>query len=210
MKIKCNLCKKKQKTILTVLFFLSFVILGQKQLKAQSYIQTRLGMGWGRYAPINKEELDRNEHDFKLGTIFDVEFGQKIGLKGSNEKFALLIGARLHYNLRLLEGNYTSETWEPEANINTHIFGFYVTPGVIMKISDRFNMFLQTNIGPSFVLWFQDGVFTNSFWKFYIPIDIGGEYKLKDDLNLTFGINVQLPIYYSTAETLFLGIKKVF
>ena len=193
-----------------VMFSLFLVFLGQEKLIAQSYLHTRAGLGWGRYAPYNKEELDRNEHDFKLGVIVDAEYGRRFGLKGSDGRFSLLMGGRLHYNLRVLEGIYTKDRWEPDANINAHIFSAFLTPGASVRISNKFSIFLQVNVGPSFVLWYQDGEYMDSFWVFYVPIDVGGEYKLKDDLSLTFGINVQLPIYTGTAETLFLGIRKDF
>ena len=192
---------------LGVLFFIFFI---QEQAIAQSYLHTRFGLGWGRYAPYNKEELDVNEHNIKLGAIIDIEYGQKFVLKGANEKFALLLGGRFGYNLRIIEGTYTANTWDPNADIDAHMFSAFLTPGVSMKVSNRFSIFFQANIGPTFILWYQDQTYRNSFWVFYLPLDLGGEYKLKNDLSLTFGINVQMPIYTGTAETLMFGIRKEF
>ena len=173
-------------------------------LRAQTYIQTRVGFGSGRYGPLNKNELDRNEHDFKYGAIVDIELGRKYG----NEKFAFLLGTRLQYNLRVLKGIYTVNRWEPDPNINAHVFGAFITLGITTKIFNKLSTSLQANVGGSYIRWYQDGVFKNSFWVFYLPIDGSFEYELKNNLNLVFGLSVQMPIYTGTAETLFLGIRK--
>ncbi len=182
----------------------NFFIISSIQLNAQTYLQTRVGFGTGRYAPFNKSELDRNEHDFKYGAIIDVEIGRKYG----DKKVAFLLGTRLQYNLRALKGIYTINRWKPDANINAHIFGAFLTPGITTKISNKLSLSLQANIGGSYVRWYQEGVFKDSFWVFYLPVDTSFEYQLKDKLNLVLGISVQMPIYTGTAETFFLGIRK--
>jgi len=46
--------------------------------------------------------------------------------------------------------------------------------------------------------------------KIFNKFSLGEKYKLKNKLNLTFSINMQMPIYTGTAETLMLGIRKNF
>lgn len=186
---------------------LLFIAFGHASLIAESYTHTRVGIGSGRYAPYDKEELNRDEHDFKFGAIIDFEYGEKFKL---NENFSFLLGAKAHYNLRKMEGTYTLNKHEPNAKIDAHVFGAYLTPGISMEVSKKFNLFLQANIGATFILWYQDDSYRDSFWVFYLPVDLGAEYKLKDDLSLTFGLNVQVPIYSSTAETVVLGLRKNF
>ena len=189
-----------------LVIFILFVFLGHESVMAQSYIHSRVGLGWGRYGPYDAEALDVNEHNIKFATIVDFEYGQKFVLK--NEKFALLLGGRFGYNWRNIEGTFTENTWDPEAAIDAHMFSAFVTPGISMKFNDRLGMFLQANVGPTYIRWYQDGELKNTFWVFYLPVDLGLEYKLKDDLNLTLGINVQMPIYTGTQETVMLGIRK--
>ncbi|MCK5907660.1 MAG: outer membrane beta-barrel protein [Flavobacteriales bacterium] len=193
---------------LRLVVLILFVLLGQKHMMAQSYLHSRVGLGWGRYGPYDEEKLDVNEHNIKLGVIVDLEYGREFVLK--NEKFALLLGGRFGYNLRVIEGTFRENEWDPDADIDAHMFSAFLTPGASMKFNDRFSMFLQANVGPTFILWYQDGDFRDSFWVFYLPVDLGVEYQLKEDLNLTFGINVQMPIYTGTQETLMLGIRKEF
>ncbi len=76
-----------------------------------------------------------------------------------------------------------------------------------MKLNDNFSIFLQAIVGLTFVLWYQDIEYKKSLWVFYLPVDLGLDYKFKDNLSLTFGINVQMPIYTGTQETIMLGIK---
>ena len=192
------------------MFLVLFIILGNHQLVAQTYLQASVGLGWGRYAPYNQKDLDRNEHDVKYGAIIDVELGRKLKLKGAAERFSLSVGARLSYNLRAIKGIYTINRWEPDANINAHIYSVFLTLGTSMRISNKFSVFLQGNIGPSYIQWYQEKIYKDSFWVFYLPVDVGAAYKLKDDLSLTFGLNVQMPIYTGTGETIFLGIRKEF
>ena len=193
-----------------VIFFLCFILFGQTHSMAEPYQHIRLGIGGGEYGPLDKNELDRDEHDFNYGAMIDFEVGRKFKLKNFDDKFSFLIGTRVGYTLRDLKGIYTINKQDKDANIKVDIYSLFLTPGVSMKISNRLSIFAQANIGPSYIRWYEAGTHKDSFWVFYLPIDIGGEYKLKKDLFLTAGINTQLPIYTSIADTIFLGIRKEF
>lgn len=193
------------KTMKFLIVFFMLVIFSPIQLRAQTYVQTRVGFGTGQYLPLNKNKLDRDEHDFKYGAIADVEVGRKYG----TEKFSSIVGIRLQYNLRALKGIYTVNRWEPDPNINVHVIGTFITTGITMKIVNKLSLSVQSNIGGSYVRWYQDGVFKDSFWKFYLPVDTSFEYELKENLNLVFGVSMQVPIYASTTETVFIGLKKI-
>ncbi len=189
-----------------VITFLFCAVFWTNQLVAQSYIQTRVGYVTGRYKALDKNVLDRDEHDFLGGAMFDIEYGRRLG----NEKISFLIGGRLQYSLRVLEGTYSANIWEPDADIKAHIPSIFLTIGGRAKIINKFNLLLQANIGPSYVLWYQDGKHTNSFWKFYLPIDTGIEYEFKDDWSLVGGVTVTPPIYLSTTVNYFFGLRKEF
>ena len=193
---------------LSIVFIIIFVFYGQNDLMAQSYLHSRIGLGWGRYAPYDKDKLDVNEHNIKMATIVDFEYGQKFSLK--NKNFALLLGGRFGYNWRDIEGTFTENTWDPSDAIDAHMFSLFLTPGVSLKIKDKFCLYFQVNVGPTYILWYNDGKLVNTFWVFYLPVDLGLEYEIKENIDLTFGINVQMPIYTGTQETIMLGIRKSF
>lgn len=189
-----------------IVFFVFCATFWADQLLAQSYVQTRLGYGTGRYKPLDKDKLNRDEHDFLGGGIFDVELGRSFG----SERFSLLLGGRLQYSLRVLEGIYSENTSSPDVNINVHVVSVFFTIGGRVRIINKFNALVQVNIGPSYILWYQDGKYANSFWKFYLPLDGGFEYELKDSLSLVSGVSVVPPIYLSTTVNYFIGIRKEF
>jgi len=170
----------------------------------------RGGLGKGRYAPYDKDALDHDEHYVPLTTLVDVEYGLKIETKTFDERWTFLLGARASYNLRFIEGIYTENTWDPDAKIKANLYSLFLTPGVAMDISNNFSIGIQANVGPTYITWYQDSVYKNNFWVFYLPVDFSGEYTFENNYSLTFGINVQMPIYTGTAETIFVGVRKIF
>ena len=193
-----------KKVQLSVVFVVIFMFYGQEKIMAQSFFHTRIGIGHGRFSPLDKEKLDVNEHEI-YGAIIDFEYGKQFAL---NDRFSLLLGIRNSYGFRSVEGTYTIVTWTDEHAANTHSISLYLTPGLSMELSEKFSMLFQVNLGPTYVLW--KGDVTHANLLFYVPLDLAAEYKLKNDLSFTFGINVQLPIYTSTQETIMLGLRKSF
>lgn len=198
------------RTIKSSIILIAFFCFDGPKTMAQHYLHVRVGFGWGRYAPIDKEKLLLDEHNVNLGIITDVEYGKRLLLKCADEKFSLSLGGRFSYNLRRIEGTFTSVTWDPYTKINAHVFSVFLTTGAAMRVSKKFNAFFQFNIGPDLVLWYQDQKYIDYFWVFYMPVDLGIEYMLKDDLRLTLAVNAQIPIYKSTAETIMFGVRKSF
>ena len=121
-----------------------------------------------------------------------------------------MIGARLSYTLRSLTGVYTVNRWDPDVDINAHMFSAYLTLGTLIKVSNKFKVFFQVNGGPTSVQWYESGQYKDSFVAYYLPIDIGAEYEIRDKVSLTFGFNVKAPLYKSTAEVMYVGIRKEF
>ena len=195
-----------KKTVIALICLLS----AQQFLMAQSYLHTRVGAGWGRYAPYDKEALDHDEHYVNYALLADVEYGAELHIRGMYDNLSLLLGVRAGYNLRDIQGIYTKNRWEPDANITANMYSGFVTLGTSLQLSKNFSMFLQANIGPTYITWYQEGQYKDHFWVFYLPMDLGGTYKLQDDLFLTFGLNIQMPIYTGTQETFVIGIKKAF
>ncbi len=76
---------------LQIVIFLLFITMCPMNLLAQSYVQTRIGYVTGRFRPLDKNLLNRDEHDFIGGFMVDTEIGRRFG----NNRFALLMGGRL-------------------------------------------------------------------------------------------------------------------
>ena len=182
----------------------------ESSYEAKSYLHTRVGLGSGRYAPYDEDALDHNEHDIPLTALVDIEYGLKFKSKALDERLTFLLGARASYSLRFIEGIYTESTWDPDAKIEANLYSLFLTPGIAMDVTNNFSMYIQANVGATYITWYQDDVYKNNFWVFYLPVDFAGEYSFENDYSLTFGLNVQMPIYTGTAEMLFVGVRKTF
>ena len=186
-------------TLIVVFFCLS------NYLNAQTYIKVRTGYIKHQYKALNKTLLDRDEHDFEKGYMFDIEFGKELG-KGN---FTYLIGSRLQYNYQALKGTYTIHQWNPSAKISVYAPTLAFTLGIRTKIYKKVSAVFQSDLGIKYTLWYQDNKLRETFIDEHIPINFSMEYELNNKLNLSAGISIRPPgIYKSQTYKYFFGFIK--
>lgn len=203
LKLNFESTKNKYKIIVGTLLLVFFFA---EQATAQNYLQSRLGYLTGRYRALNKDLLDREEHDFTGGALLNIEYGREFG----NKRITFLLGARLEHSIRILKGTYTHTTWDPDVDITAHISACFITVGAKTALTNKLNLLVQAGIGPSYIKWYNNGVHVNSLWRFYPPIDVSIEYALSDQWHLQGGVSTIPPIYFSTATSYFFGFRKEF
>ncbi|WP_417372214.1 hypothetical protein [Gelidibacter japonicus] len=169
---------------------------------AQTYVQSRVGYVHQQYKPLNPEILNRDEHDYLGGYMFDFEVGKQLKRK----KITFMIGARIQQIKEDVKGIYTQYQINPDADINVYRTSILFTAGLKTPIVGKLALQSQLNFGPKYTLWYQDGEFKESFWRYNLPLDIGLEHPLNDKWNLTGGASISMPIYTSRTYIFYFGI----
>lgn len=187
--------------IILIIFYLFL----SKKLASQTYLQIRFGYVEHQYKALNKNILDKNEHDYINGFMIDAELGKEF----KKEKFSYLIGGRLQYNQQNLKGVYTHYEYNSNAKIKVHIPTIAITLGVRVKIYKRFSSLFKVNLGVKHTLWYQDNKLKETFWDEHIPINTVLEYKLKNNWRAGLGLSFNPPkVYVSQTYKYFVSLSK--
>ncbi len=180
--------------------FISFINISSSN--AQTYLQSRVGYVHQQYKPLNPEVLNRDEHDYLGGYMFDFEVGKQLKRK----HITFMFGARIQQIKEDVKGIYTQYQINPDADINVYRTSILFTAGLKTPIAGKLALHSQLNFGPKYTLWYQDGEFKESFWRYNLPLDIGLEHPLNDKWNLTGGASISMPIYTSRTYIFYFGI----
>ncbi len=195
-----NLILPKKYTIIFYIVFISFFSISNSN--AQTYLQSRVGYVHQQYKPLNPEILNRDEHDYLGGFMLDFEIGKQLKRK----KITFLFGARIQEIKEYVKGIYTQYQINPEADINVYRTSILLTAGLKTPIVGKIALQFQLNFGPKYTLWYEDGEFKESFWRYNFPLDIGLEYPLNKKWNLVGGTSISMPIYTSRTYIFYCGI----